>query len=116
MPDSFESDFDFTFDVLAGFFGQTRIQRTLETIEDIGISGWEKWWQIELALYLSDHPEVSDWEMEESFYTDLRRQQKQNAIAVDLCFRRKKHSRDAMLVLELKQNQDWKKCIDSTSA
>lgn len=108
-----EADFEFTWGVLTDFFSQKRIQSTLAAIDDTEVSGWEKWWQVELAIYLSDHADVGDWNMEERFFTDLRRSVEKDSIAVDLCFRRKKCSKDAMIFLELKQDADWKRCIDN---
>ena len=109
----FDADFTFTFDLLSGFFKQARIQRALKAIADTGVSGWEKWWQIELVLYASEHQNVGDWDMEEPFYTDRRCERQKDVIAVDFCFRRKKHSCDSMIFLELKQNEDWRACIDN---
>jgi hypothetical protein len=45
-----QGDFEFTWTVLTDFFGQKRIQRTLDAIHETEVSGWEKWWQVELAL------------------------------------------------------------------
>jgi hypothetical protein len=108
-----EADFEFTWEVLTDFFKQKRIQRTLADIVDTDVTGWEKWWQIELALYLSDHEEVGDWNMEERFFTDLRRAAEKDSIAVDLSFRQKRYSKEAWIFLELKQDADWKRCIDN---
>jgi hypothetical protein len=109
----FEADFEFTWSVLTDFFKQKRIQRTLPDIVDTEVTGWEKWWQVELALYLSDHDDVADWNMEERFFTDLRRETGKDSIAVDLSFRQKRHSTDALIFLELKQDLDWKRCIEN---
>jgi len=109
----FEADFEFTWSVLTDFFKQKRIQRTLAAIEEAEVTGWEKWWQIELALYLSEHDEVGNWNMEERFFTDLRRGTEKDSIAVDLSFRQKRCSKDAMIFLELKQDADWKRCIEN---
>ena len=109
----FEEDFEFTFDILEGFFKQGRVQQALTAIEKAEITGWEKWWQIELALFLSQHNDISDWNMEEPFFTDRRTAIKQDSIAVDLCFRRKRHSTDSMIFLELKQDANWQRCIDN---
>jgi hypothetical protein len=56
----FEVDFEFTWDVLTAFFKQRGIQRALDAICECEATGWKKWWQIELALYLSDHDDVGD--------------------------------------------------------
>lgn len=109
----FDADFTFTFDLLSGFFKQSRVQRALKAIAETDISGWEKWWQIELCLYASEHEDVGDWDMEEPFFTDRRSEREKDIIAVDFCFRRKKHSCDSMIFLELKQNIDWKLCINN---
>ena len=109
--EQFEADFDFTSVVLEGFFKLSRIQRTLDAILEKGVTGWEKWWQVELALYLSEHTEVGEWNMEEPFFTDRRREKNKDMLAIDICFRRKKHSIDSMIFLELKQDRDWKCCI-----
>jgi len=84
----------------------------LGAIHETEVSGWEKWWQVELALYLNDHDDVADWNMEERFFTDLRRSVEKDSIAIDLCFRRKRCSKDSMIYLELKQDADWKRCMD----
>lgn len=109
----FEADFEFTWAVLTDFFEQRRIQRALYEIHECEATGWEKWWQIELALHLSDHEDVGAWNMEERFLTDLRRAVEKDSIAVDLCFRRKRCSSDSMIFLELKQDAEWKRCIDN---
>ena len=62
----FESDFDFTCNLMGEFFSQRRVQRTLNLIEEYGLTGWEKWWQIELAIFVADHPEIAEWNVEES--------------------------------------------------
>lgn len=108
---TFEADFKFTLSLLDAFFKQSQIQTALAMIEEKGISGWEKWWQIELALFLSEHDDVGDWNMEEPFYTDLRRHTSQDFMAIDLCFRRKRHSTERLIFLELKQDLDWKRCV-----
>jgi hypothetical protein len=109
----FDADFDFTWDLLTEFFGQKRIQNALLAIHECGATGWEKWWQIELAIYVSAHDDVGDWNMEERFFTDLRRNVQKDSIAVDLSFRRKRCAKDASIFLELKQDADWKCCIEN---
>lgn len=109
----FEADFDFTFDVLASFFKRAKVQRALQSIEDMEVTGWEKWWQIELALYMDEHPDVAEWDMEEPFFTDRRTSAQKDFVAVDLCFRRKKQSSDSLIFLELKQDVDWRRCVNN---
>ena len=109
----FEADFYFVRDQISDFFDSGSIQNALQTIDEVGITGWEKWWQVELAIWLSDHEDIGDWVMEEPFFTDLRLKSKKDSIAIDIGFRMKGYSTDEMLFLELKQNNDWRRCIEN---
>ncbi len=51
--------------------------------------------------------------MEEAFFTDLRRNLAKDTIAIDIGFRLKGFSKSEMLFLELKQNGDWRRCIEN---
>lgn len=109
----FEQDFTFVRCSLEEFFNRGAVQRTLDRIHDVGISGWEKWWQVELCAWLSQHETIGDWVMEEVFLTDLRRKNARDNIAIDIGFRMKGFSSKEMLFLELKQNADWRLCIEN---
>lgn len=106
-----EVDFWFTVDLLAQFFSRKRIQATLAGIWDTGVTGWEKWWQIEFAMFLSEHDDIAEWNMEEEFHTDLRTGTAKDYMAIDICFRRKGFAANHYIFLELKQDEDWKRCI-----
>jgi hypothetical protein len=82
-------------------------------IAELGITGWEKWWQIELATWIADHDHISEWVMEEVFLTDLRKKTTKNSIAIDIGFRVKGCSTKEMLFIELKQNLDVGKCVEN---
>ena len=43
------TDQEFIHSLTQDFFGTKRVHETLTLITDCGISGWEKWLQIELA-------------------------------------------------------------------
>lgn len=49
--------------------------------------------------------------MEEPFFTDRRHHTSQDSMAIDLCFRRKGHSTERLIFLELKQDSDRKRCV-----
>ena len=106
-------DLDKIGDVLLEFFGSDRIVKSLDEIHRFGLSGWEKWWQTELALFLakSDHL-VSEWDMEHPFDVDKRTKLSQTRMALDIGFRLKRHAKDEWHFIELKQDDDYKKCID----
>ncbi len=109
----FEADFQYVRDRINEFFGRRTIGRSLALIDELGITGWEKWWQVEFATWLADHDQISEWVMEEVFNTDLRKKTNKNSIAIDLGFRMKGFSTKEMIFLELKQNNDIIKCIDN---
>lgn len=99
--------------VLLEFFKTQRIGDTLDSIHRNRVSGWEKWWQTELALFLAnaDHL-VSEWDMEHPFDTDKRTRLEQSRMALDIGFRLKRHAKDEWHFVELKQHDDYRKCID----
>lgn len=109
----FAADFSYVRDRVNEFFGRRGVQRALGLIDELGITGWEKWWQIEFASWLADHDQIAEWVMEEIFNTDLRLKTEKNSIAIDLGFRMKGFSTKEMLFLELKQNNNWRRCIEN---
>ena len=109
----FDADFEYVKDHINQFFDRGSVCRALDLIDEIGITGWEKWWQVELATWLAEHEGIGDWAMEEVFFTDLRRKSKKDTIAIDIGFRIKGCSTKEMLFLELKQNTDWRRCIEN---
>jgi hypothetical protein len=87
------------------------VRSTLQKIYETEATGWEKWWQIELAMFLSDYEDVAEWDIEEVFLTDLRTGTAKDRMAIDVCFRRKGYAKGHFVFLELKQDRDWKRCI-----
>lgn len=104
-------DFDFTVALFEDFFGQSRIQKTLVLIEEQEISGWESWWQIELASFLSAHPDKHEWHREHSVAIDRRKEKEKNKLIADFIIRPRNHARDRFILIELKQNPSIKTCI-----
>jgi len=100
-------------DVLLEFFKSERIVKSLDEIHKFGLSGWEKWWQTELALFLAnaDHM-ISEWDMEHPFDVDKRTRLSQSRMALDIGFRLKRHAKDEWHFMELKQDNDYKRCVD----
>jgi hypothetical protein len=106
-------DLDKIAGVLLDFFEDKRIVETLGKIGEFGVSGWEKWWQVELALFLSHADDtIAEWDMEHPFDTDRRTRLTQNRMALDIGFRLKRHSKDHWYFVELKQADDYRTCID----
>ncbi len=106
-------DLDKISDVLLDFFDNKRITEALGKICEFGVSGWEKWWQVELALYLSHADDtIAEWDMEHPFDTDKRTRLAQNRMALDIGFRLKRQAKDHWYFVELKQADDYRACID----
>ena len=105
-------DLDKIGDVVLDFFKTKRIRESLRAIHELKISGWEKWWQTELAIYLANAQTIAEWDMEHPFDTDKRTSLAQNRMALDIGFRLKNHRRDGRLFVELKQDDDYRRCID----
>ena len=109
----FAADFNYVRDRVNEFFARRTVGRALGLIAELGITGWEKWWQVEFAAWLADHDQIAEWVMEEVFFTDLRKKSSKDTIAIDLGFRMKGSSTKVMLFLELKQNEDVGRCIEN---
>ena len=100
--------------LLLDFFEEERIHRTLDTIHQSEASGWEKWWQIEFAIWLDNNDDqIAEWDMEHSFQTDKRTRLAQDRMALDIGFRLKRHEKDDWYFVELKQAVDYRRCIDN---
>ena len=106
-----KNDFDFIVSLMDGFVKQTSIQQRLNTIEEHTITGWEIWFQIEFASYLSKSFEVAEWYREEEFSIDKRKNKNENKMAMDFLVRKKKFSKNTFIALELKQNSSIETCI-----
>ena len=108
-----KDDLDKIGDILLEFFKTQKIITSLDAIYKNGLSGWEKWWQTELSLYLAQADSmIAEWDMEHPFDTDKRTRLAQSRMALDIGFRLKRHAKDEWHFVELKQDNDYKKCID----
>lgn len=113
MPRSKTDDLDKIAEVLLAFFDNKRIVEALNSVREFGVTGWEKWWQVELALYLSHADDkIAEWDMEHPFDTDQRSRAAQGRMALDIGFRLKRQSKDHWYFVELKQADDYRQCID----
>lgn len=106
---SLQKDFDFVQKIAEQFFKRVHIKKTLKTIDECSMTGWEKWLQIELASFLQDHPEVKAWWRESSYQLDKRVIASRKKCAVDFLVHEKaKHSH---MAIELKQTKSATACI-----
>ena len=107
-----KDDLDKIGEVLLDFFKTKRIRESLGEIHEFEVTGWEKWWQTELALFLANAESIAEWEMEHPFDTDRRTGLAQARMALDIGFRLKRHAKDEWHFIELKQDDDYKRCVD----
>lgn len=98
-------------DVLLDFFKTKRIRDSLGLFLELGVSGWEKWWQTELAVFLASADNIAEWDMEHPFDSDRRTTIAQTRMALDIGFRLKRHAVDSWYFIELKQHDDYQQCL-----
>jgi hypothetical protein len=110
MSATFLEDMRVVRELMNDFLSKSHIQKGLKQISEVGITGWEKWWQVELAIFLDEHPGIKEWDMEHEFEVD-RRTSGGDRLYVDVGFTMNGWSNEYVF-LELKQNSDYKKCID----
>ena len=107
-PFPMPTDKDFIHSLTQDFFRTKRVRETLALIADCGISGWEKWLQIELARHCDSRGDVKTWDREVRYGLD-RRSAARGATAIDFLIHQKhKHS---PLGIELKQVKSPRACI-----
>lgn len=107
-----KDDLDKIGDVLLDFFKTKKIRESLDAIHEFEISGWEKWWQTELAIYLANAESIAEWDMEHPFDTDRRTTLEQARMSLDIGFRLKRHAVNEWYFVELKQDNDYQSCIN----
>ena len=105
-------DFEFTYTMIEKFLRQERIQTTLSQMRYYEIRGWEKWWQVELAMHISEYEGIVEWDWEIDFGIDRRTKGKNTSkINIDLAFRRTNYEKSKFVFLELKTADDSITCI-----
>ncbi len=108
-------DFDFVCGLLDKFCADTRVRSVLKKIGSHDLTGWEKWIQVEFAIFLHDHDDVADFCREYEYQLDQRKANRAKAYA-DFSFRKKGMSKDVKIILEFKANRKLRACIDGMVA
>ena len=104
-------DFEFTVKLFDNFFSRKKIQKRLKIINEKEITGWETWWQVEFATYLSTKDKtVSEWYREYKYPVD-KRVSSQTEMAIDFLIRQKHAKKNSFIALELKQDIYATSCI-----
>jgi hypothetical protein len=102
-------DFDFLRNLLTEFFAQRSLRSRFRIMEETNISGWEIWLQVELALFLQKHDDVSQWQREKRHSLDMRKSDYWNNASIDFSVRQK-HAH-SFIPLEIKQHKIASQCI-----
>lgn len=110
MADYFARDLPVVRQIMENFISLDHVTKGLKQIYDVGITGWEKWWQVEFAIYLDALENVEEWDMEHEFEVD-RRKIDGDRLYVDFGFTLNDWNGEYVF-LELKQHDNYKKCID----
>lgn len=96
------------------FFAKKSIKDTLVAISEFEISGWEKWIQIEFAMFCKSQDNITRWGRELRYELDKRISRNQSSCAIDFLIKQKyKHS---PLAIEIKQKNSATECVNAMLA
>lgn len=110
---SAKEDGEFVISLVKNFFKQDSIITKLKAFNDFKedrIRGWETWWQVEFALYLENHKNISEWCRESPYECDGRKTNK-TKLVIDFLLRKKNCKVGSYIGLELKQAWSFSKTI-----
>jgi len=93
------------------FFKEKRVSESIAKFHEMKVTGWEKWWQMEFAVFLDSYSKITEWDMEHKFQTDKRSSLGQDSMALDIGFKFKGGKKDEWYFVELKQALSYKECI-----
>lgn len=102
-------DFEFITSFSSEFLQREHIKKTLRAIEISGMTGWEKWLQIELAAFLEARADIKAWWRESSYELDKRVVESRKRCAVDFLVHQKR--KQSHMALEVKQINSPKACV-----
>lgn len=104
-----KDDLNFLKELANDFFQQTEIVNKLNQFIENRIKGWEIWLQVEFALFLFNHPNVSEIEREKRYELDKRMSKDKNICSIDFLIRQK--FKQSAIPLEIKQHENASNCI-----
>ncbi len=106
------ADFEFLKDLYNRFLSKLYIRKRLRFIDEYGFTDWEKWFQIEFAYFLADSADI-EWYREVSVKGYSKKKKVKINSYVDFALRRKGYARRRFILLEMKQHNNYKYCIDN---
>jgi len=106
-------DFHYLAELAEDFFRQRRVARSLSIIEEQEITGWEVWFQIEFANFLSQHGSAPEWWREWPLEFDRRREKERTFCRPDFIIRKKGWRKESYAALEVKQHPEAAMCFSN---
>ncbi len=102
-------DLEFLTNLAQEFFKQKDIVDKFNQFLDNQVKGWEIWLQVEFALFLFNHPDVSEVEREKRYELDKRMSKDKDICSIDFLIRQK--YKQSSIPLEIKQHENASHCI-----
>jgi len=103
------NDLEFLTNLAQDFFKKTDIVDKLNQFLGNQVKGWEIWLQVEFALFLFSHPQVSEVEREKRYELDKRMSKDKDICSIDFLIRQK--HKQSSIPLEIKQHENASHCI-----
>lgn len=104
-----KDDLNFLTSLSEEFFRQDDIVKKLNDFVENKIKGWEIWLQVEFALFLYNHSDVSEVEREKRYELDKRISKDKDICSIDFLIRQKR--KQSSIPLEIKQHENTSHCI-----
>ncbi|MEI7868943.1 MAG: hypothetical protein WCI11_13720 [Candidatus Methylumidiphilus sp.] len=106
-------DFVYLGTLVEEYFRQQRVGKALSIIEDQEITGWEVWFQVEFASFLSQHPSEPEWWREWPVEFDGRIEKEHLFCRPDFIIRKKGWRKYSYAALEVKQHPEAGICFSN---
>jgi hypothetical protein len=105
------NDFDRVVNLITDFCDQKHIIEVHESLQDAGeLVAWEHWLHVEFRHFLHHNDGIDDWEREETYLIDQRKNNSKSAARVDFSFRWKR-TKATRIILEFKAKYNYRNCI-----
>ena len=104
-----KDDLNFLTNLSEEFFRQEDIVKKLNGFVVNQIKGWEVWLQVEFALFLFNHSDISEVEREKRYELDKRMSKDKDICSIDFMIRQKR--KKSSIPLEIKQHENASSCI-----
>lgn len=104
-------DLEYISGLIHGFFKQSSTKQALAIIDEFNITGWEIWFQVEFARFISQHPSDVEWWREFTLQAELPSESGRDRIRPDFLIRKKGWALESYAILEAKVKNGFSECI-----